>query len=70
MDKLEDALRITEQYRDDTMPSTVYGKALALFKLGALKESNPRASESYQTVTTGSKEPLKKQAPLAQVGEG
>jgi tetratricopeptide (TPR) repeat protein len=37
--KFEDALRITEQYRHDIMPDTMYGKALAHFKLGHRKEA-------------------------------
>jgi tetratricopeptide (TPR) repeat protein len=32
--RFEDALKITKQYPDDGMPETLYGKALALFRLG------------------------------------
>ncbi|MBL7120187.1 MAG: tetratricopeptide repeat protein [Dehalococcoidia bacterium] len=37
--KFEDALKITEQYPRDIMSETIYGRALALFKLGRREEA-------------------------------
>ena len=38
--RFEDALEITKQYPDDVMPETLYGRALALFKLGQRQEAS------------------------------
>lgn len=57
--KLEDALEITKQYRQDIMPETMYGKALALFKLGHRKEANLALREAIKYLPLVAKEFLK-----------
>ena len=57
--RLEDALRISEQYRDDMMPETLYGRALALFKLGQRQEASVALKEAVEYLPLVSKELLK-----------
>ncbi len=40
LDRFEDALDTCERYGDDAMPDTLYGRALALFRLGRRREAN------------------------------
>lgn len=37
--RFEDALRIIEKYREDVLPEILYGRALALFRLGQRQEA-------------------------------
>jgi tetratricopeptide (TPR) repeat protein len=46
--RLEDALKIAEQYRHDVMPDTLYGRALALFKLGRRQEATVALKEAVE----------------------
>jgi tetratricopeptide (TPR) repeat protein len=56
----EDALKITEQYRDDGMPEILYGRALALFKLGRRPEATIALKEAVEYLPLVRKELLKK----------
>jgi len=60
LDRLEDALKIAEQYPTDIMPDTLYGRALALFKLGVARRGN--CSTSCRKFTTGRKRAFEGQA--------
>lgn len=60
LDRLEDALKIAEQYPTDIMPDTLYGRALALFKLGAARRGN--CSTSCRKFTSGRKRAFEGQA--------
>jgi len=55
----EDALEITKQYPDDVMPETLYGRALALFKLGQRQEASVALLEAIQYLPLVAKELLK-----------
>jgi len=57
--RLEEALKIIEQYRDDAMPETLYGRALALFKLGRRQEATAALKEAVEYLPLVSKELLK-----------
>ena len=57
--RLEDALKITEQYPDDVMPETLYGRALALFKLGRRREATIALKEAVEYLPLVRKELLK-----------
>jgi tetratricopeptide (TPR) repeat protein len=57
--RLEEALKITEQYRDDAIPETLYGRALALFKLGRRREAAVALKEAVGYLPLVSKELLK-----------
>lgn len=57
--RLEDALKITEQYRDDAMAETLYGRALALFKLGRRREATIALKEAVEYLPLVRKELLK-----------
>jgi len=57
--RLEDALKITEQYRDDVMAETLYGRALALFKLGRRPEATIALKEAVEYLPLVRKELLK-----------
>ena len=57
--RLEEALKITEQYRDDAIPETLYGRALALFKLGRQREAAVALKEAVEYLPLVSKELLK-----------
>lgn len=58
--KFEDALKIAEQYRDDILPETLYGRALALFKLGRRREANMALKKAIEHSPLVRKELLKK----------
>lgn len=60
LDRLEDALKIAEQYPTDIMPDTLYGRALALFKLGVARRGN--CSTSCRKFTSGRKRAFEGQA--------
>ena len=55
----EDALEITRQYPDDVMPETLYGRALALFKLGQRQEASVALREAIEYLPLVAKELLK-----------
>ena len=57
--RLEDALEITEQYREDVMPETLYGRALALFKLGRRREASVALKQAIRYLPLVRKELLK-----------
>ena len=57
--RFEDALEITKQYPDDVMPETLYGRALALFKLGQRQEASVALQEAIQYLPLVAKEFLK-----------
>jgi len=57
--RLEDALKITEQYPDDVMSETLYGRALALFKLGRRREATIALKEAVEYLPLVRKELLK-----------
>ena len=46
--RFEDALKIAEQHCDDIMPETLYGRALALFKLGHHQEATAALREAIE----------------------
>jgi tetratricopeptide (TPR) repeat protein len=57
--RFEDALMITEQYRDDVMAEILYGRALALFKLGQLRKATAALKEAVGYLPLVRKELLK-----------
>lgn len=59
LDRLEDALKIAEQYPTDIMPDTLYGRALALFKLGRREEATVALQQAVENLPLVGKELLK-----------
>jgi tetratricopeptide (TPR) repeat protein len=59
LSRFEDALKIAEQYPDDAMSETMYGKALALFKLGQRGEATMALQEAIEYLPLVGKELLK-----------
>jgi tetratricopeptide (TPR) repeat protein len=57
--KFQDALKIAEQYPDDAMSETMYGRALALFKLGQRQEATMALQEAVEYLPLVGKELLK-----------
>ena len=57
--RFEDALEITKQYPDDVMPETLYGRALALFRLGQRQEASVALREAIEYIPLAAKELLK-----------
>lgn len=57
--ELESALVITMRYPDDVMPATIYGRALALFKLGRRKEATVALRDAIEYQPLVVKELLK-----------
>jgi tetratricopeptide (TPR) repeat protein len=57
--RFEDSLEITKQYPDDVMPETLYGRALALFKLGQRQQANVALREAIEYIPLVAKELLK-----------
>jgi tetratricopeptide (TPR) repeat protein len=57
--RFEDALGITEHYPDDIMPETLYGRALALFKLGQRKKATAALKKAIRHSPLIGKELLK-----------
>jgi len=56
--RLEDALKLAEQYHNDVMPETLYGRALALFKLGRQREATAALREAVKYLPLVRKELL------------
>ena len=56
--RLEDALELAEQYPNDVMPETLYGRALALFKLGRQREATAALKEAVKYLPLVRKELL------------
>jgi len=61
LSRFEDALEIIKQYPDDVMPETLYGRALALFKLGQRQEASVALQEAIEYLPRVAKELLKVQ---------
>ncbi len=57
--RFEDALEITKQYPDDIMSDTLYGRALALFKLGQRQKATLALQEAIEYLPLVGKELLK-----------
>jgi len=57
--RFEDALEIAKQYPNDIMPETLYGRALALFKLGQRQEATVALQEAIEYLPLVAKELLK-----------
>jgi len=57
--RFEDALKITEHYPDDMMSETLYGRALALFKLGQRQEATVALQEAIKYLPLVARELLK-----------
>ncbi len=57
--RFEDALEITRRYPDDAISETLYGRALALFRLGQYQEANVALREAIEYLPLVSKELLK-----------
>jgi len=57
--RLEDALKIARQYPDDIMPETLYGRALALFKLGKRRQATLALQKAIDCLPLVGKELLK-----------
>jgi len=57
--KFEDVLEITKKYPDDMMPETLYGRALAFFKLGQRRRANISLREAIEYLPRVAKELLK-----------
>lgn len=56
--RLEDALKLVEQYPNDVMPETLYGRALALFKLGRQREATAALKKAVKYLPLVRKELL------------
>jgi len=56
--RFEDALEIAKQYPNDIMPETLYGRALALFKLGRRQEATVALQEATECLPLVGKELL------------
>ncbi|MCD6359045.1 MAG: tetratricopeptide repeat protein [Dehalococcoidia bacterium] len=59
LDRFEDALEIARQYPNDIMPETLYGRALALFKLGRRREATAALQKATKYLPLVRKELLK-----------
>jgi len=59
LERLEDALEIADHYPDDAMAETLYGRALALFKLGQLRKATAALKEAVEYLPLVRKELLK-----------
>jgi tetratricopeptide (TPR) repeat protein len=57
--RFEDALEIAKKYPNDIMPETLYGRALALFKLGRRQEATVALQEAIEYLPLVGKELLK-----------
>jgi len=64
--RLEDALEVTEQYPDDVMSETLYGRALSLFRRGRRKEATAALREAIEYLPLVAKELLKTKHHLPQ----
>jgi len=57
--RFEDAIEVAERYPNDIMPETLYGRALALFKLGRRQEANAALRKAIKYLPLVGKELLK-----------
>jgi tetratricopeptide (TPR) repeat protein len=57
--RFEDALKITDLFVDDAMPETLYGRALAFFKLGRKREATATLKDAVSYLPLVGKELLK-----------
>lgn len=57
--RLEDAFKLTEQYGDDVLPEILYGRVLALFKLGRQREAKTELKKAIRYSPLVTKELLK-----------
>ncbi|MFC1982358.1 tetratricopeptide repeat protein [Chloroflexota bacterium] len=57
--RFEDALELTKQYPEDVIPEVLYGRALALFKLGQRQEASVALREAIGYIPLVAKELLK-----------
>jgi tetratricopeptide (TPR) repeat protein len=57
--RFEAALKITEQYSDDVMPETLYGRALALFRLSRKREATATLRKAVKYLPLVAKELMK-----------
>ncbi len=60
LSRFEDALEIADEYPGDIMPDTLYGKALALFKLGRKRQANAALRKAVKILPLVRVELLKK----------
>ena len=58
--KFEEIIKITDQYRNDIMAETLYGRAIAFFELGLRKEATAALSTAIKYLPVVGKELLKK----------
>ena len=58
--RLEDAFKLTGQYRDDILPEILYGRVLSLFKLDRQREAKIALKEAVKYLPLVRKELLKK----------
>ena len=57
--RFEDVLDVTKQYHDDAMSETLYGQALALFKLGRRRQATTALKKAIKYLPLVAKEILK-----------
>jgi len=57
--RFEDVLNVTKQYHDDAMSETLYGQALALFKLGRRRQATTALKKAIKYLPLVAKEILK-----------
>jgi tetratricopeptide (TPR) repeat protein len=62
--KFEETIKLTDKYRDDIMPETLYGRAIAFFKLGRRKEATAALNKAIKYLPLVGKELLKKRHKL------
>lgn len=58
--QFEQIIKVTGQYRNDIMPETLYGRALAFFKLGQRKQATAALNKAIKYLPLVGKELLKK----------
>jgi len=58
--KYEEIIKLTANYRNDIMPETLYGRAIALFKLGRRREATVALNKAIKYLPLVGKELLKK----------
>ena len=67
--RLEDVLKLTERYRDDILPEVLYGRALALFKLGRRRQATIALKKAIDELPLVRKELLKKRHHLPRMAK-
>jgi tetratricopeptide (TPR) repeat protein len=60
LDRFEEVIKLTGRYPGDLMPDTLYGRALALFKLGMRKRADKALMKAIEILPLVRKELLKK----------